>query len=79
MSRWRVVPSTKDLAVRDTDYTASFECHNVDTGAVVKIEFTQDIGQPVQDLVDSLRALSQTFYRAALGELGDEKDRTKMH
>ena len=67
MTRWRVIPSAADIVVREKDYTAQFECHNVDSGGVVKIELTQNIGEPVSDLIGALRAMAQTLLRAASG------------
>jgi hypothetical protein len=65
MTRWKVVPAAKDIIVRETDWTAQFDCHNVDTGQLVKIEITQYLGGPVSDLIGALRATAHALVRAA--------------
>jgi hypothetical protein len=68
VSRWRVVPGDAEIVERETDYTASFDAHNADTGAVVKVEFTQGKGGPVTDIINALRATAALLQAAALGE-----------
>jgi hypothetical protein len=65
MSRWKVIPSAADIIVRDKDWTAQFECHNIGTGTAVKIELTQGHGGPVTDLIGALKALAQVLIKTA--------------
>jgi hypothetical protein len=79
VSRWKVVPSAKDLIVREKDYVAAFECHNVDTGTAVHIEFNQQIGGPVADLIGALRALAKTLLLAASTDTPSPKGADKLN
>jgi hypothetical protein len=79
MSRWRVIPAAKEIVVRERDYTAQFECHNVDTGTAVKIEYTQDIGGPVSDIIGAFMAVAEVMRRAAAAEETNDEDSARMH
>jgi hypothetical protein len=68
MSRWKIVPSARDIVVREHDWTAEFDCHNLGTDMVVKIEMTQQHGGPVTDLIGALKALAQVLVKAAAND-----------
>lgn len=74
MSRWRVIPAAKDIVVREHDYTATFDCHNVDTGTALTIEFTQGIGGPVSDIIGALQATAEVMHRAASADTDADFD-----
>ena len=78
MSRWRVVPSAAEIIVREKDWTAQFECHNLDVPAIVKIEITQQHGGPVTDLISALRALAQVLTKAALEDRPTDETGTSV-
>jgi hypothetical protein len=75
VSRWKVVPSAAEIVVREKDWSAQFECHNLESRAVVKVEITQMHGGPVTDLIGALRALAQVLTKAALKD--DSPDETE--
>lgn len=79
MSRWKIVPAATDIIEREKDYTASFDAHNIDTGATVNIEFTQAKGGPVADLIEALRATAQRLLIAATGDDIDTTKRAKLN
>jgi hypothetical protein len=79
MSRWKIVPSAADIVVREKDWSAQFDCHNIDTGAIVKIEMTQNHGGPVTDLIASLKALAQVLVKTATMTDEDPEPSARMH
>jgi hypothetical protein len=80
MTRWRVIPSAADIVIRETDWSASFECHNVDSGAMVKVELTQTLKGPVTDLIGALQATAKVLHKAARVQEADEDEPpARMH
>jgi hypothetical protein len=77
MSRWRVIPAKDDLVVTEKDYTAQFECHNVDSGAMIKLQYTQDIGGQISDVILALRATAQVLLNAANAD--DDEPAAGLH
>lgn len=76
MTRWKVVPIGETLLETKTHYTGQFECHNMDTGEMIRIEFTQKKGQPIADAIGGLQALAKVLYNVATE---DETPRARMH
>jgi len=63
MSRWKI--ENVGLNEREHNYTATFNCTNVDTNGVVTLTLTQQKGEPASDLVGALRALAQLMVKAS--------------
>lgn len=77
MSRWKITPGI--LIEGEKNYTAGFACRNIETDAVVHIEFTQTIPGPASDLVGALRALAQTLLIAASGDDNKPESPAKLN
>lgn len=56
MTKWHI--RTADLTERDKDYDANFTCTNGETGQTVLVQFTQQKGGPVSDIVGALRSVA---------------------
>lgn len=80
MSRWRIKAAEAKITETDKEYTAQFDAHNVDTGALIKVQFTQSKPGPVSDVIGALRAIAQLLWNAAnLDDADDAPARENMH
>jgi hypothetical protein len=68
MTRWKVVPIGETLLETETHYTGQFDIHNMDSGEVVRVEYTQRKNKPISDAIGSLQALARCLYDAATEE-----------
>lgn len=66
------------LEERETDYSADFECLNLETGKKVTITLKQAKGDPASDLVNSCTALAQLLLKAG-SEEDDESSVARLH
>jgi hypothetical protein len=79
MSRWRIIPATGDLIVTEKDYTAQFECHNVDSGAVIHLQYTQDIGGKIADVIHALTATARVLLNAANADEPEQRPEDRLN
>lgn len=70
LTKWKVVPAAADIIEREKDYTAQFEIHNMDTGAMIEVSFTQKKGGEISDVIGALSATARILYDAATGKKG---------
>jgi len=63
VTRWKI--DSTAFEEREKDYTATFTCHNMDTGKSVDLTLRQDKSCPVGDLIGACKALAQLFVQAA--------------
>jgi hypothetical protein len=68
VTRWKVIPIGETLLETDTHYTGQFEILNMDSGEVVRVDYTQKKGNPISDAIGSLQVLARCLYDAATEE-----------
>jgi hypothetical protein len=63
MARWKIEPTGLD--VREHDYSAGFDCINLDYERSVHVTVTQTIGHPASDLVNALCAVAKLLVKVS--------------